>query len=739
MTKTYKKSKMMLFLFLISGIIVILCAAIMFGSVYFSVKLDKNTVISAKAQVQLLDKDDIEINNNSLYRYIKYEDISTNIISAFVALEDKRFFNHKGVDYYRTAGAFYNNLKNRYYKEGGSTITQQLAKNTQLSNEKTIKRKIKEMKLAKDIEKNYTKEEILEMYLNAIYFGYGLYGIDSACRNYFQKEPIDVSINEAAILAGIVKNPSNYSPVTNPTKANVRKNLVLRLMFEQNYIEEKEYNDAVNTDFHYTNQKDIELSSPYYANAIMEASILLNLSENDIIKGKYKIFTNYDKDSQQILYEAFQSKEFEAKDEHDNNSSYSSLLCDNKNAGIIAYFSNVDNNIFKFRRQPASIIKPILVYIPALESNYITTQSPYLDEKVNINGYSPNNYGNSYSGWTTIENAVKNSINTVAVQLLNEVGVPYSKDIAQKMGIKFDENDQNIALALGGMTYGTTTIELCNAYMTLANGGMYANNSFIRKITDEQGKTIYSNNRDKTRVISEDNAYLMTDMLISTAKDGTAKKLSSIPYDVASKTGTVSFGNTAKNTDCWNLSYTTQNTLCVWYGAQENNEQSAITTTGGGLPTLLASYIYKSLPTPQNKYFTAPEDIVELEIDLYAMGKDNKLLLSNQYTPEKYRKNGLFSIKNYPIECSKYFDIDNIYIDVERQENGYKISFDSQEEFDYCLVRENVYTYEKEYTDIYNDFVIDNTTLENNVYLYYLEVYCDNERLGFSKSKLIFT
>lgn len=739
MTKPTKKSKVIIKLFLFSSISVILFAIIMFSSVYYSVKLDKNAVIAAKAQVQLYDAKNNMIENKSLYRYIPYEEISTNIISAFVALEDKRFFSHKGVDYYRTAGAFYHNVKDRRYKEGGSTITQQLAKNTQLTNEKTIKRKIKEMKLAKDIEKNYSKEEILEMYLNAIYFGYGLYGIDSACRNYFNKEPIDVTLGEAALLAGIVKSPSNYSPANNQMKANIRKNLVLRLMFEQNYIDKTEYDAAVSVDYQYKNEKQIELSTPYYASSIMEASLLLGISENEIIKGKYKIFTNYDKDSQQILYQAFLSKEFVDINNFGNTSAYSALLCDNENSAISAYFSNVDSDIFKLRRQPASAIKPILVYVPALESNYITTLTPYLDEKINIDGYSPSNYGNVYSGWTTVENAVKNSINTVAVQLLHEVGLPYSKDIAHKMGLNFDESDQNIALALGGMTYGTTSIELCNAYMTLANGGVFAHNSFISKIEDASGKVIYTKKEEKTRVISEDSAYLMTNMLINTAKDGTARKLSGIPYEVASKTGTVSFGNTSSNTDSWNLSYTTQNTLCVWYGALENSKESAINTTGGGLPTLFASYVYKNLPTPKDKVFYAPEDIVELEVDLYALEKDKKLLLSHQFTPEKYRKNGLFSIKNYPEEYSIYFDIDKIYLDITELEDGYKITFPMQDEFNYSLVRENIYNFEKDYNDIYGEFFVDNTTIENNVYIYYLEVYCENERLGYSKSKMLFT
>ncbi|NCA93282.1 hypothetical protein EOM82_08640, partial [bacterium] len=578
--------------------------------------------------------------------------ISTNIISAFVALEDKRFFTHKGIDYYRTFGALYKNVKNRYIKEGGSTITQQLAKNTQLTNEKTLKRKIKEMKLARDIEKNYTKEEILEMYLNAIYFGYGIYGIDNACRTYFNKEPIEVTVNEAAMLAGIVKNPSNYSPISNPDKANKRKNLVLKLMREQNYIAEKEYEEAISIDYVYNDTRQNEMCAPYFANVLSQAGLLLDKTENEIIKSNYKIYTYYNINEQKILYDAFMSKEYEEQNEIGKACGYSAILCDNFSGGVKAYYSNVDNNIFLFRRQPGSAIKPILVYAPALESKYITTQTLFLDEKFDINGYSPSNYKNSYSGWITVEDAVKNSVNTVAVRLLSETGLDYSKRIAQNMGLSFDKEDNNLALALGGMTYGVTNLELCQAYMTLANGGYYLENSFISRIEDGSGKIIYQNINQAKQVISNDSAYLMTNMLSNTVKDGTARKLNQFSYEIAAKTGTVSYLDTGKNLDAWSVSYTTENTICVWYGANNNNEDNAITATGGGMPTLLASYIYKRLPAPKIKQFEASENIVELEIDLYALNKDKQLYLSTQYTPEKYRKTGVFSIDNCPLEYS---------------------------------------------------------------------------------------
>lgn len=739
MSRVKKNLKIMLILFLISFVSVILIAFIAFSSVYFSAKLDKNAVISPKAQIQLYDSENDAIEYNGLNRYIPYDGISTNIVSAFVALEDKRFFTHKGIDYYRTFGALYKNVKNRYIKEGGSTITQQLAKNTQLTNEKTLKRKIKEMKLARDIEKNYTKEEILEMYLNAIYFGYGIYGIDNACRTYFNKEPIEVTVNEAAMLAGIVKNPSNYSPISNPDKANKRKNLVLKLMREQNYIAENEYEEAISIDYVYNDTRQNEMCAPYFANVLSQAGLLLDKTENEIIKSNYKIYTYYNINEQKILYDAFMSKEYEEQNEIGKACGYSAILCDNFSGGVKAYYSNVDNNVFLFRRQPGSAIKPILVYAPALESKYITTQTLFLDEKFDINGYSPSNYKNFYSGWITVEDAVKHSVNTVAVRLLSETGLDYSKRIAQNMGLNFAKEDNNLALALGGMTYGVTNLELCQAYMTLANGGFYLENSFISRIEDGSGKIIYQNINQSKQVISSDSAYLMTNMLSNTVKDGTARKLNQFSYEIAAKTGTVSYLNTDKNLDAWSVSYTTENTLCVWYGANNNNEDNAITATGGGMPTLLASYIYKRLPAPKIKQFEASENIVELEIDLYALNKDKQLYLSTQYTPEKYRKTGVFSIDNCPLEYSSYFDISRIELMVQQNNEGYLISFLHAEELDLCLVRENVYTGETEYFDVYGDNFLDNSVSEGNVYLYYLEVYSENERLGYSNSKIIFT
>ncbi|MDD4316449.1 MAG: transglycosylase domain-containing protein, partial [Clostridia bacterium] len=212
-----------------------------FFTVYFSARLD-NTVTYGETAIKVMDNVGEEIPSPSSVRiYIKYDEISPHIINAFVALEDKRFFKHSGIDYIRIGGALINNIKAGYIKEGGSTITQQLAKNTQLSNKKTLQRKIKEAKLARDIERKYSKEEILEIYLNAIYFGNSIYGINEACMRFFNKKPADIELYEAAILAGVVKNPGKNSPLRSPANANQRKNLVLRLMKEQGYIDAFQY------------------------------------------------------------------------------------------------------------------------------------------------------------------------------------------------------------------------------------------------------------------------------------------------------------------------------------------------------------------------------------------------------------------------------------------------------------------------------------------------------------------
>ena len=743
MKKKATKGKKLFVILISAPLIVLMVLFGVFFSIYFSAHLDSNAIIAERAKLIVCDVHGNEIGADELNRYVEYEDINTNIINAFVALEDKRFFKHSGVDLYRTAGALLNNVKAGYFKEGGSTITQQLAKNTQLTGEKTLSRKIKELKLARDIEKRYSKEAILEMYLNAIYYGNGIFGIDSACKNYFNKSPAEVNIAESAILAGIVKSPQNYSPINSAEKALSRMKLVLKLMLEQDYIDEQEYYDACK--YEYKQPEKMEFS-PYFSATISEACEILNISEKELIKSPYKIYTYYDENEQYKLSEICASDDYKIKTQNGDDAYYSVTVANNIDGGITAFYSNKKYDVMNFRRQPGSAIKPLAVYSPALEKKLITPADVFTDEKMDFNGYVPSNYQDVYVGKTDVENAVKSSINTVAVQIFNSSDRDYALRTIQGMGITTADNDNNLSLALGGMTYGVTTKEMVEAYMTLANGGLHGKCGFIREIMEENDSIKYKKVSAKQRILREDTAYIMTDMLLKTAQSGTAKKLSAIPYEIAAKTGTVSASN-GKNSDAWCVSYTTDRTVCTWYGGSDYSDEQSFDTTGGGIPTLLTANIYRAMKNPQKTCFSIPESVIELEIDTYARNRDNVLYLANYNTPLEYRKKYYFSVTNCPRECSPYFIVENPQLSVQIEDDYVELSFERQYIYDYKLIKEDlsegyseiIMEYHAENNDKFQNEVWTDENTDAGVYNYLLEIYFEGRLIGSANTGIIFT
>ncbi|MDY4654649.1 MAG: transglycosylase domain-containing protein [Eubacteriales bacterium] len=699
------KGKKVLFIVICVILSLIITAAIVFSAIYFSAKLDDDKIVAEKATLKILGSDGAEIDCEAFNRYVTYENINSNIINAFVSLEDKRFFTHNGVDYYRLAGATIKNVKYGYFKEGGSTITQQLAKNTQLNSEKTFTRKIKEMKLAHDIEKKYSKEEILEMYLNAIYYGNGIYGIDSACKNYFDKSPAEVSVAESAILAGIVKNPSKYSPINNKDKALERMKLVCGLMKTQNYINEEEYEEALR--YEYVKPSDNGIN-PYINAALSEACEILGVNEKNLLKSKYVIECYYDEKLQNIVENLASSDDFSVNTYGGKAALSSVVLCDNASGGVIACYSSDGINPIAFRRSPGSCIKPVAVYAPALERKAITEATVFNDEKTVFDGYSPSNYKDIYYGKVDVETAVKKSINTVAVNIFRETGKEYCVNKAIEAGISVDKNDLNLSFALGGMTYGVTTKEMCQAYTCFANGGMKRKIGLIRTIKNVEGKIIYKNNEESEKaVFSKETSYIITDLLQKTAQNGTARKLSEVKStEVAAKTGTVSGG--VGNTDAWCMSYSPDYTLCVWYGGADNTDEENIAVTGGGIPALLSANVYKYLPI-RNEKFDIPDSVAEVEIDLYARNETDKLYLANENTPYEYKKSYVFSENNVPKEVSPYFN--NLSADFSAEklpDGGVKLRF--------CVIYPNSYVITR--TDLSDGSVVEiyrneNLPLEN--------------------------
>ena len=627
---------------------------------YSNLELNVDALTSPSLEIEVYNNDGnlMDEENNFNSKYVEIEDLSKNTVNAFLSIEDKDFYKHNGINKKRILKALYNNLKSFSLKEGASTISQQLIKNTHLSNEKTFERKIKEMVLTKKLEKDFDKDEILEFYLNIIYFGNNCYGIESASNFYFNKDAKDLTLNESALLAGLIKSPNKYSPISHKENALKRRNLVLKEMEKDEKITPNDYlqNSTKEIELDIAKQSGNKLNT-YSEASIDEASKILNLPAKQIAIGEFKIYTYQDEEKQENLNTALSLVDFKGSD-------FAGIVIDNASHGVSAYAGNGAYKILDAKRQVGSTIKPILVYAPAFNENVISPETEILDEKVTIGDYSPSNVGDKYNGYITVKDAVKKSVNTVAIKVLSYIGIDTGKMYAEKMGFTFDEKDDSYALALGGMTYGEDLKTLTNAYTTFANMGYYDDAVFVSHITDKNGKIVYQHKPKEIMVLREDSAFLMTEILQETAVDGTARKLASINNtEIASKTGTVGKKG-GGNTDAYNISYTPDYAIGVWCGNLDNEKMQI---NGGNEPTeVVRNFVANT--THKNKNFKETSLVTKAKIDLLEKEKNHKIVLASSYTPERYTALATFSRFNLPSEISTNFvELKEIEAEVKRE------------------------------------------------------------------------
>ncbi len=624
---------------------------------------------------------------------------------AFVDTEDKRFYKHDGYDVKRILRASINNLKAQAFKEGASTISQQLIKNTHLSQEKTLKRKLKEWKLTRALENDYTKEEILERYLNTIYFGHNCFGIASASQFYFGKSPSELTLSDSAILAGLIKSPNNYSPFKNPENCLRRKSIVLSSMLKNGSITEKQRADAL--------QAPLPLSTAskpdggYLHFAFDELSSLAE-EKGFKIGGKIEIFTYLDSSLQKEIEEI--AKSYSQSDK-------TLLVLDGKTHGYKACVSTTGN----ITRMPGSLIKPLLVYAPAMEENVLSPATPILDAKINYSGYSPENYDGKYHGYVSARTCVEKSLNIPAVKVLESLTVQKGAAYLQKLGLNVEKEDKSLALALGGMKNGYTLTDLTSAYSTLQNNGIKENCGFISlvKINDA---VVYKKTTEKTRVFSEETSWLMTDMLKSTAKQGTAKKLRSLPFEIAAKTGTV--GTKSGNTDAYALSYTSLDCAAVWLGNATNDK---IECTGGGEPCNLLYQINLALAKNYQREnqavspFAPNEKVCRVALDKASYYDTHTLSLADELSPETERIFEWFKKSAIPLNKSTSFTCPSIsppQISIEN--NGIKISFDAHlpSYYTYKIERSDYVSHTTVYEGKYLPFFLDEDVINDKHYVY---------------------
>lgn len=675
-------------------------AAVLFAALviyWFSVtagaRLQPEKLALVENCVRIFDAEGAEIETPKSYEPIS--SLPDYLGNAFVAVEDKRFYTHGGIDVKRVGKAALKNAASFSFREGASTISQQLIKNTHLSGEKTLTRKLRELKLARQLEKKYSKEEILELYVNSIYFGHSAFGIGSAARFYFGKSARELTPAECATLAALVKSPNRYSPFQDPEKCLARRNFVLELMAEQGYLTAEEAAAAKEEPLPAEPAPE-ERKNAYLALVWDElAALFPDVSSGD----ELRVYTFYEPALQRELEKA------------QTDSDVCSLVRDNRTGGVKAFYSTCG----VLRRLPASVIKPLAVYAPALQENLISPATPVLDEKIDFSGYSPTNYGGEYGGYMSVRYALSHSVNVPAVKLLNELGAERACCYLEKMNLHVSREDRTLALALGGVKEGFTLPELADAYSVFARGGGFSASSAVSHVEDEKGRELYRFAPLSTPVFSEDVCYLVNDMLQTAAKEGTAKKLKSLPFPVCAKTGT---GGTAEgNTDAYTVAYTREDTVAVWLG---NRDNSPVEATGGGLPANIALNVLKTLyadgaPEP----FPTCEGVREIALDKEEYDKNHRLVSADPLAPDYLTVKELFRAECVPQSASTRFSCPKIEKPLVSVKNGAVcIELCQTQYYDYVIKRENNGVSTTIYSGKYRKTVYDNSVRQGERYTY---------------------
>lgn len=594
--------------------------------------------------------------------YLTFDEIPEDATKAIISIEDKKFYRHSGVDYWAITRALINMVQNKEITQGGSTITQQLARTLFLSTEKTWHRKIEEIFIASELEQKYSKEQILEFYLNNVYFANGYYGIQAASKGYFSKDVNDLSLSEICFLLAIPNSPTYYDPLVNPDNTIARRNRILTSMRKDGVIGDEKYNaaiseqiilsrasgmknDYVETYIYYCATRALmaaegfEFKSDFkttearnaYNQAYEEA---YNECNKSLFTAGYRIFTTMDMDKQQELQAAIDSNlsEFEDVNEEGIYSLQAAAACvDNETGMVVAMVGGRSQEVngytlnrgYQSFRQPGSSIKPLIVYTPALERGY-TPDTIVIDEEIED---GPENAGGGYSGEITLREAVAKSKNTIAWKIYDEITPKTGIDYLKKMEFsKIEKDDYGMAACLGGFTVGVSPLEMAKGYATIFNDGYMRDPSCILKITDAEGEIIYEHVEEEVEVYQENAARTMTDMLQSVVTDGTARGVSLGEMPVAGKTGT-----TNSNRDGWFVGYTGYYTTSVWVGYDIPKQVPGL--TGSSYPAQIwQDYMTKVHEGLKPMAFKKPLEYIgsneqEAEIseeDLEASGEDEE-------------------------------------------------------------------------------------------------------------------
>lgn len=599
--------------------------------------------------------------------YVEIENIPKHVQQAFIAAEDQRFYEHNGVDVIRLFGALWHDIRTMSLEQGASTITQQLIKLTHLSGEKTLSRKAQEALLAVQLERRMEKDEILERYLNVVYFGRGAYGIEAAAGSYFQKHVQDLTTSEAALLAGIIKSPSNYAPHLEPENALNRRNLVLSEMEECGFISAQEAQKAQEEPIALNLSEQDTQFGWYIDRAAAEAQNALGITRDDLLTGGYAIYTALDPQAQQAAEALFENGANFPDPAADGTSAQAALVAANvENGEIVALVGGREYEVqlgldraTQISRQPGSAIKPISTYAASMEGyGYLPTSFVSDEKRVFSGGYEPGNAGGNYYGEVTLREALSRSLNVATVDLAEKIGIPAVRAQLERFGIAPAHSDQNLALALGSMTDGVSPAQLCAAYCALANGGTRVEAHVVRKIKNAQGEVVYEARQGASRAVSEETACMVTDMLVTAAAEGSASALSAVDGAVAGKTGTVGMEG-GGNRDAWTAAYTPNLAVCVWMGFDEPDATHALPDWAGGSTypaKLCAAFLNDVGDAWRAGAFETPKTVRRVIIDALALEQDKAVVLASERTPRAYAQAELFHAGREPQTITSKWD-----------------------------------------------------------------------------------
>lgn len=524
---------------------------------------------------------------------VTINNISPYVQQAIIANEDTRFYKHFGIDLIGIFRAVVVNIRQGGLVEGGSTITQQLAKNMFLTQERTITRKLKEAVLALIIDYKFSKQEILQAYLNQIYFGEGAYGIEAAAQMYFGKHAKELSLAESALLAGLPRGPNIYSPYIDMKAAMERRAVVLAGMVKEGYISTEEAEQAKAEAIALAGKKKRVVQASYFLDYVAN-ELVGRYGANRVYKGGLKVYTTLDI-SQQQAAEAVLGQLQGAVLALDPKTGYVKAMVGGRN-----YEESQINRVFTEVRQPGSAFKPFL-YAAALNQG-LTANAIIVDEPINFNGYAPVNYDKKYRGPVTLHKALRWSVNVPAVKLANQIGIDKALELAKSLGIStIVPDDYVLSSALGGLTQGVNLWEMTSAYTAFANGGIVSKPVAILKVLDENDQILEENNIVQQAVLKPEIAYIVTNMLQGVLQDGTATP-ANLGRPAAGKTGTTDNYETA-----WFVGYTPDLLVGIYAG---NDNRKPIGISGTEVSALWGKMVYKIVADTPPSEFSIPANVV---------------------------------------------------------------------------------------------------------------------------------